>query len=251
MNVSPSNGNLLGSGPQTIRVLLVDDHAGFRLAIRKMILMEPDLEVSGEASDGEAAMKAFREHRPDVVLLDISLPGTSGIEIIKMMRAEQADVCILVLSEHDEAIYGLRSLRAGAKGYLRKEEAIHHLGEALRTVAADDYHVSRRLLNQVIRSAIHTTDEEGAAHPRLDLLTDRELEVFQWLGQGLGTVRIADIMSVSVKTVETHRAHIREKFCLEKGSDVVKLARQWHALEGKTHRAGSGGQRGTLTSGES
>ncbi len=223
----------VGSNTETIRVLLVDDHPAFRFGVREIINLHPDIEVCGEASDGAAALQAFRSLRPDVVLLDISLPGTNGIEIIKMMKAEQGDVSILVLSMHDETIYGLRSLRAGAKGYLRKDHAVTHLVEALRTTAADDFYVSRRFLNQLIRRAIHAPEPtEGPAG--LENLTDREMEVFQWLGRGLGTRQVAEVLRVSVKTVESHRAHMKTKLCLETGSDLVKLAKQWHSLEGKS-----------------
>lgn len=231
MSQNPSPADAVpAAGTARIRVLVVDDHPAFRYGVRELVNRLDDAEVCGEAGDGASALEAFRRLQPDLVMLDIGLPGMNGIELIKMMRAERPDLPVLVLSMHDESFYGLRALRAGARGYLRKDETLKQLGEALRVTARDDFYLSRRFLNQLIRKALHAPEAEGP-HALLEGLTDREMEVFQWLGRNLGTRQIARKLGLSIKTIESHRAHIKAKLGLEDAADLVRLAREWHALE--------------------
>lgn len=211
------------------RVLIVDDHPVFRHGISALINAEADLEVCGEASSSPSALEAMRQLKPDVALLDISLPGTNGIELIKLMKAEQPKLPLLVLSMHDESLYALRALRAGALGYVMKAEALTHVLTAIRKVLVGEIFVSPRLSERLIFQAIQSTDA-GSGSP-VDKLSDRELEVLELLGRGFGTKEVAAELHLSVKTIETHRAHIKEKLGFRDAGEMVRFAIDWVAQE--------------------
>jgi DNA-binding NarL/FixJ family response regulator len=211
------------------RVLIVDDHPVFRHGISALINAEADLEVCGEASSSPSALEAMRQLKPDVALLDISLPGTNGIELIKLMKAEQPKLPLLVLSMHDESLYALRALRAGALGYVMKAEALTHVLTAIRKVIVGEIFVSPRLSERLIFQAIQSTDA-GSGSP-VDKLSDRELEVLELLGRGFGTKEVAAELHLSVKTIETHRAHIKEKLGFRDAGEMVRFAIDWVAQE--------------------
>jgi DNA-binding NarL/FixJ family response regulator len=211
------------------RVLIVDDHPVFRHGISALINAEADLEVCGEASSSPSALEAMRQLKPDVALLDISLPGTNGIELIKLMKAEQPKLPLLVLSMHDESLYALRALRAGALGYVMKAEALTHVLTAIRKVITGEIFVSPRLSERLIFQAIQSTDA-GSGSP-VDKLSDRELEVLELLGRGFGTKEVAAELHLSVKTIETHRAHIKEKLGFRDAGEMVRFAIDWVAQE--------------------
>lgn len=211
---------------RAMRVLVVDDHPLFRSGISALLEGQAEFEICGEAGEAHAALRAFRELQPDIVVMDISMPGTDGIELTKMMVAEQPKIAILIFSAHDETLYALRALRAGAKGYVQKSDAPLSLLTALRKLSQDEIHVSDRVSERLIFKAIHS-DDKSFESP-LHALSDRELEVFQWLGKGSGTREIADTLSLSVKTVETHRAHIKEKLGLKDANEMVRFAKEWH-----------------------
>lgn len=211
------------------KVLIVDDHPVFRHGISALINAEADLEVCGEAASSPAALEAMRTLKPDVCLLDISLPGTNGIELIKLMRAEQPKLPLLMLSMHDESLYALRALRAGALGYVMKAEALTHVLDALRKVLKGEIYVSSRLSERLIFQAVQSTD--GSAGSPVDKLSDRELEVLELLGRGNGTKQIASELHLSVKTIETHRAHIKEKLGFRDAGEMVRFAIDWVAQE--------------------
>lgn len=216
------------SAPSTAnkhRVLIVDDHPVFRHGITALINAEPDLCVCGEASNSPTALEAMRTLKPDIALLDISLPGTNGIELIKLMKAEQPKLPILILSMHDESLYALRALKAGALGYIMKAEALTHVLDALRKGLKGELYVSPRLSERLIFQAIHSP--EGGNGSPVDRLSDRELEVFQFLGRGMGTREIASQLHLSVKTIETHRAHIKEKLDFRDAGEMVRFAVEW------------------------
>lgn len=222
------------------RVLVVDDHPAFRFGLVELISGMATAEVCGEAGDANSALAAFRALKPDLVLLDITLPGRDGIELTKMIKAEAPRTPVLILSMHDEAFYGLRALRAGACGYLKKDESLCQLEDAIMHAVRQDYYLSQRLkrhlVQQFLQSAAPSTDSYT-----LQGLSDREMEVFYWLGKGLGTRQIADRLGLSVKTIETHRAHIKTKLSLDSADDMVKLARQWKELgEKPLAKTGSG-----------
>jgi DNA-binding NarL/FixJ family response regulator len=211
------------------RILLVDDHPVVRHGVAQLLRAELDLMVCGEADSAPAALDAMREHRPDLAVIDISLPGTNGIELIKLMRAEQPKLPVLVLSIHDESLYALRALRAGARGYVQKGEALEHLVTAIRKILEGEVYVSPRFSERLVFKAIHAL--EGGLGSPVDQLSDRELEVLQLLGKGYGTREIASELHLSVKTIETHRAHIKEKLGLKDAGEMVRFAIDWVARE--------------------
>lgn len=211
------------------KVLLVDDHPLVRHGIAQLIEPEEDLTVCGEADSAPGALEAMRRCEPDVAVIDISLIGTNGIELVKLMRAEQPKLRILMLSMHDESLYALRALRAGARGYLMKAEAIEQVLNAIRKVLADEIYVSPRFSERLIFKAVQSL--EGGMGSPVDKLSDRELEVLQSLGRGFGTREIANELHLSIKTIETHRAHIKEKLGMKDAGEMVRFAIDWVAQE--------------------
>jgi DNA-binding NarL/FixJ family response regulator len=211
------------------KVLIVDDHPVFRNGISALIGGESDLWVCGEAESAPAALAAMRELRPDVAVLDISLQGTNGIELIKLMLAENPRLPLLMVSMHDESLYALRALRAGARGYVMKAEATRDMLTALRKVLTGEIYVSSFFGERLIFKAIQSLD--GGMGSPVDKLSDRELEVLQFLGKGFGTREVADELHLSIKTIETHRAHIKEKLGFKDAGEMVRFAIDWVAQE--------------------
>jgi DNA-binding NarL/FixJ family response regulator len=224
------NSEIAGNGTQgKRRVLIVDDHPIFRVGLAGLITESSHLEVCGNADSAPAALEAMRRMNPDLVLLDLSLRGTNGLELIKSMKAERPDLAILVISMHDEAVFGLRALKAGALGYVMKAEAMNHVEEAISKVLQGKIYVSPEFGEQLIFKAVQST-EAGTSSP-VDLLSDRELEVLQLLGKGESTRSIAETLHLSVKTIETHRAHIKEKLGFRESEEMVKFAIDWVAQQ--------------------
>ncbi len=186
---------------------------------------QSDFCVCGEAENARDALQAMRDLSPSVVLVDINLPGANGLELIKLMLAEQPKLRILVVSMHDETLYALRSLRAGAKGYLMKAEALEQIVTAVRRVAEGNIYVTPRFSERLVFKAIQSL--EGGMGSPVDRLSDRELEVLRLLGKGLGTRDIAHTLHLSVKTIETHRAHIKEKLGFKEAAEMVRFAIDW------------------------
>lgn len=212
------------------RILIVDDHAVVRQGLVALIAEEDDLVVCGEAENGQKALGELRRLHPDVVLLDISLPGSDGIELLKSMLAEFPKLPIVVLSMHNESLYAIRALRAGGRGYVTKTEAIAEVLVALRKVLAGDLYINPRFSERLVFNAIQSRDGKMTNSP-VDQLSDRELEVLQHIGKGLGTRDIAATLNLSIKTIETHRAHIKEKLGLKDAAEVTRFAAEWGALE--------------------
>ena len=211
------------------RILIVDDHPVFRRGMAAMIVEQRDLAVCGEAENARSALEAMRQLKPDLALLDISMPGTNGIELIKLMLSEHPKLLILILSMHDESLYALRALRAGAKGYVMKAEAMTHVIAAIRKVLTGDIYVSPRFSERLVFKAVQSL--EGGMGSPVDNLSDRELEVLQLLGRGFGTREVAGELHLSVKTIETHRAHIKEKLGFKDAGEMVRFAIDWVAQE--------------------
>lgn len=211
------------------RVLIVDDHPVFRHGVSAMINAEPDLMVCGEAGTAPTALDAMRKLSPDVVIIDISLPGSNGIELLKAMKAEAPKLPMLVVSMHDESLYALRALRAGALGYVMKAEALDSILTALRKVLQGDAYLSPKFSERLVFKAIRSLDE-GMGSP-VDKLSDRELEVLTLTGRGFGTQDIANELNLSVKTIETHRAHIKEKLGFGDSKEMVRFAIEWVAQQ--------------------
>lgn len=207
------------------KVLIVDDHPIVRQGLTQLLNGEADLVVCGEAETARRAMAAITELDPDLAIVDITLQGTNGIELIKNIVAQWPELPILVLSMHDESLYAERALRAGAKGYVMKQEATEKLTGALRRILNGQIYVSEKLADKMMRKAIDGKSVQDASP--VSALSDRELEVLQLIGQGQGTRQIAEDLNLSVKTIESHRAHIKEKLNLKTAPEMVRFAVQW------------------------
>ncbi len=206
------------------RVIVVDDHPLMRKGVSQLIEQEKDLTVVGEAEDAAKAITVIEKNAPDIVLVDITLNGSSGIELIKNIKARFPKLKMLVLSMHDESVYAHRALRAGASGYIMKQEGTECVLVALRKVLRGEVYLSERLGNRMLQTAIG--GKKVTTSP-VEELSDRELEVFSLIGQGHGTRPIAEKLHLSVKTIESHRAHIKEKLHLASASELVHQAIQW------------------------
>ena len=214
--------------PKT-KVLVVDDHPIVRERLAELINQEADLSVCGEAEDSHQALKAVEALRPDVAIVDITLKDTYGIELIKQIKERHPKLPVLVLSMHDESLYGERALRAGAKGYLTKQEATKKVITAIRRVLAGEIYVSEKLASSLLHK-VAGGSAPGGGSPT-DVLTDRELEVFQLLGEGLGVREVAERLFVSVKTVEAHREHIKQKLNFKTSNELLRFAIQYTLQE--------------------
>jgi DNA-binding NarL/FixJ family response regulator len=206
-------------------VLIVDDHPIVRQGLAQLINQEKDLEVCGQAEDAHEAMQAIRQLNPDMVIVDISLKDTSGMELIKDLKIQHPDLPVLTLSMHDEAVYGERALRAGARGYVMKQEAIGKVVTAIRRVLAGEVYVSEGMAAKMV-SKLVGGGARTASLPA-DRLSDRELEVFRMIGEGFGTREMAEKLHLSIKTVETYRAHIKDKLGLQDANELLRTAIQW------------------------
>ena len=209
------------------RLLIVDDHPVFRHGISQLIKGLQEVEICGEAESASAALGAMRKLQPDLALVDVSMPGTNGIELIKLMLAEQPRLLILVLSMHDESLYALRALRAGARGYVMKQQATESVLTALRKVISGGIYVSPEFSERLVFKAIQGSSSDLGSP--VDKLSDRELEVLQHFGRGNSTREIAERLHLSIKTIETHRAHIKEKLGFKTGDEMLKFAVEWMA----------------------
>jgi len=211
--------------PAARRILLLDDHPLLRKGLSALINQEPDLMVVGEAEDGQQALQALAENRFDLAIVDISLPGVDGIEVLKSLKERFPELPTLVVSMHDESLFAERALRAGARGFIMKQEAVESILTAIRRVLAGQIYVSERIATRMLKKLV-----DGDARPSartLDVLTDRELTIFRLIGQGYGTRQIAEQLHLSAKTVESHRAHIKEKLDLGSGTELVRYACLW------------------------
>ena len=212
------------------KILLVDDHPVLRTGLVRLIDAKDEFVVCGEASSAVDAMALIRDLRPDLAIVDISLPGISGIELTKSLRVEFPKMPILVLSMHDEPTYAVRSLRAGANGYVTKQDALGSVLIALREVLDGRVYLSPSMASEVISNVVLTKREQGA--DPTDGLTDRELEILERIGKGEEVKAIAKALHLSPKTVETHRSHIKEKLRLENARQVARYAVQWVTARG-------------------
>src|SRR5271169_2841095 len=207
------------------RVLLVDDHPIVRQGLGLLIDHEEDLSVCGEAEGAHSAFHAIETLRPDIVVLDISLSGPDGLDVLKEIRMKSGSLPVLILSMHDESIYAERALRAGANGYIMKQEATEKVLVAIRRILQGEVYLSDRLTNTMLRQYVRGAPSTGKS-PLVNL-TDRELEVFRLIGEGHGTRQIADELHLSVKTIESYQAHIKEKLSLRNARELVQHAIEW------------------------
>ncbi len=212
------------------KVFLVDDHPLVREWLTQLIQREGDMAVCGEAEDTQEALKAIEETQPDVVIADITLKTTHGLELVKDLQSRHPSMPVLVLSMHDESLYAERVLRAGARGYITKQEATKRILLAIRQVLSGQIYISEKMASRMVHKMVLGRAEEQRSP--IERLTDRELEVFQLIGRGQGTRRIAEELHLGIKTVESYRARIKEKLKLEDGTQLLQHAIQWvHNLE--------------------
>lgn len=210
-------------------VLIVDDHPLLRQGLALLINQQEDMQVCAEAEEAQAAMQAIVQQNPDIMILDISLNGPDGLELLKGIRASNPDLPVLILSMHDESIYAERALRARANGYIMKQEATEKVLVAVRRILNGELYLSDRMSNKMLQQFIGGAP--SMIQPRVSSLSDRELEVFQLIGEGRATREIAEELHLSVKTVETYQAHIKEKLALRSGRELIQHAIQWKINE--------------------
>ena len=213
------------SKKEKARILVVDDHPIVRRGLVQMITAEPDLTVCAEAETVPEALKAAAATNPHAAIVDLSLKGMSGLELIKDLKVRYPKLPVLVLSVFDESIYAERALRAGAKGYMMKEEATEKVLTAIRQILAGQIYLSSAMSSRLLHVLVGGRTDGGASPA--ERLSDRELEVFQSIGRGLGNMEIARQLHISPKTVETYRAHIKEKLKLTSASELLQHAIQW------------------------
>jgi DNA-binding NarL/FixJ family response regulator len=221
----PGKSQAKADQPSKFGVLIVDDHPVVRQGLAQLIDQEKDLAVWGHAEDAFGAMQAIKEFKPDMVIVDISLKETSGMDLIKDIKIHHPNLPILILSMHDESLYAERALRAGAKGYIMKHEATERVITAIRRVLAGEIYVSDNMAAKMV-SKLATGVAPLSASP-VDCLSDRELEVFRLIGEGSKTREVADKLHLSVKTIETYRAHIKEKLGFKDGNELFRFAVEW------------------------
>ena len=206
------------------RIVIVDDHPLFRKGLEQLINSSDDaFHICGEAGDAAEGMTVIRQLKPDLAIVDLSLPGANGIELIKNIRAEFSKIPVVILSMHDESLYALRALRAGAQGYVMKQEALENVIVAIREVLAGRPYLSTEMSAQLITNFASGSKESNPT----DKLSDRELEILELIGKGRDVREIAKALHISAKTVETHRAHIKEKLNLKNARQVTRFAVQW------------------------
>ncbi|GMQ80842.1 MAG: response regulator transcription factor [Rhodothermia bacterium] len=212
------------------RILVVDDHPLMRKGLIMSLSDDPDVEVCAQASNAEEAMSLVELESPDLVIVDISLPGMSGLELIKQLHAIRPELYTLVVSRHDESLYAERAIRAGARGYVMKLEAGNVMTKAVHRVLSGGIYVSEEINEKLLMgmAAGHTL----SSHSPLDVLSDRELEVFELTGKGSGTREISERLHLSVKTVESYRARIKTKLNLSTTSELMQHAVHWVEGEG-------------------
>ncbi|MGO8927394.1 MAG: response regulator [Limisphaerales bacterium] len=216
----------VGPAKQRIRILLVDDHPLVRERLTEIINREADLTVCGEAEDRHEAIAAIPSKRPDLAIVDLTLKNSDGLELVKDIHARWPKVRMLVVSMHDESLYAERVIRAGALGYITKQEATRKILVAIRRVLAGSIYLNETTACHIISRLTSHAASVGATPP--ELLSDRELRVFNLTGGGLSTSDIAGRLHIAVKTVETYRARIKEKLKLKDSSELLRLAISWN-----------------------
>jgi DNA-binding NarL/FixJ family response regulator len=211
------------------KVLVIDDHPLLRQGLAMLINQQMDMEVCGEAEEARVVMGSIQQTQPDILILDISLKGPDGLDLLKSIRNLHPDLPVLILSMHDEAIYAERALRARANGYIMKQEATEKVLVALRRILSGDTYLSEAMSKKMLQQYI-----DGAPsllQSRIAVLSDRELEVFRRIGEGRATREIAEELHLSIKTVETYQAHIKDKLSLRSGRELIQHAIQWRDSE--------------------
>jgi len=210
---------------KSVRIMIVDDHPIVRQGLAGLVNEDKLLSVCCEAEDSGQALQNFNEYKPDFIILDISLRGIDGIELTKMFLNQDSTVSILIMSMHDETIYAERALRAGAKGYIMKQEGTENVIEAIHRILSGEIYLSKKMNTTIIHNYI--TGTSNNTFSPLQKLTDREIGIFELIGQGFGTKKISEMLHLSVKTVETHKENIKHKMNLKNSISLVLHATQW------------------------
>jgi DNA-binding NarL/FixJ family response regulator len=213
------------SNPKT-RIFLVDDHAMFREGLRQLIERDPDLVVCGDAAGAEEALRSIEELKPDLAIVDLSLSGSTGIDLIKTLKNKHAELPVLVVSMHEESLYAERALHAGAHGYVMKQEPAKTVKVAIRKVLGGDIHLSEKMATSLLGKLMRGGHAEPLVSP-IEKLSDRELEVFRMLGQGKMTRQIAMELDLTIATINSFRNRIKEKLGLKNSAELVLHAIQW------------------------
>lgn len=208
------------------RVLLVDDHPIMRHGLAQLIRAEEGLDVCGDAGTAATGLRAVGDCKPDLVVVDLTLPDKNGLELLKDIQALHPGTLCIVLSMHDESVYAERALRAGARGYVMKEAAADHLVEAIRRVLGGGIYVSNAMASRMLEGMTSNKLAKPSAS-LIDRLTDRELEILEMIGKGVATKIIAEKLNISARTVEAHRSHIKEKIGISDGAALVRFAVNW------------------------
>ena len=231
--MTESAAKSLSSGqirPSTVasrsRIFIVDDHTMFREGLRQLIDREPDLTVCGDAAGAEEALSSIEELKPDLVVVDLSLSGTTGIDLIKALKSRHSDLPVLVVSMHEESLYAERALHAGASGYVMKQEPAKTVKTAIRKVLGGDIHLSEKMATTLLGKLMRGGQAERPVSP-IEKLSDRELEVFRMLGQGKPTRQIAEDLELTIATINSFRNRIKEKLDLKNSAELVLHAIQW------------------------
>ncbi len=211
--------------------LVVDDHPVFRQGLVALIHSQTDYKVASEAGSSEEALKSLEQLTPDIALVDISLRNDNGLDLVRTMKKIHPDVPVLIVTMHDEIVYAERSMKAGARGLVMKQEAPETILEAIRTVLSGRVYLSERMNNRILES-MFAAPKDGENSP-IDRLSERETEVLEFIGQGFGATEIARNLALSVKTVNTYQEHLKEKLNLESSADVRRFAVSWFQA---THR---------------
>ncbi len=209
------------------RLLIVDDHPVMRQGLAQILSQEDDLTVCGQAANAAQGLASARSLEPDLAIVDLSLKGSSGLDLVKDLRAFLPKVPVLVLSMHDETIYGERALRAGARGYIMKQETTENIITAVRRLLLGGFYVSESMNARMVHKFASGRTTPSSGQSIVDSLSDRELQVLQHLGKGKSTRLIAGELCISIKTVETHRAHLKEKLQLSNAPELVRFAIEW------------------------
>jgi DNA-binding NarL/FixJ family response regulator len=212
------------------RLLIVDDHPMTRDGLKHLIDREPDLQVAWQAENGAQALERVMAEEPDLALVDITLPDKSGIDLIKDLKAVRPNLSVLVISMHDESLYAERALRAGARGYITKQEGGAKLMQAIRQVLAGQIYVDGKTAARIVEIF---SGQRSTTHERspVALLSDREFEIFQLIGEGLASKEIGVRMNISAKTVEAHRLNIKSKLSLNTAAELIAFSARWTASQ--------------------
>ena len=211
------------------KILIVDDHPVFRMGMEELLNQEEDFTVCGVAEDIRSARRELAEKKPDLAIIDISLAQENGLDLVKEIASGPNSVLVLVLSMHDESVWAERAIRAGARGYVMKKEASESIIQAIRNILRGKIHVSSNMMSYLLDKFQVNPDSQGVQSE--EVLTDRELEVFRLIGQGLSTRAIAERMKLSIKTIGTYRDRIKQKLCLKSAVELTRRAVLWTEKE--------------------